>query len=140
MPQMRFDEAGIKFDVYHRRAKILHGRDRLLGERIDLRIALEEIAKHAELPAPEGVPIERLGEIHAVFRGSIDLLDLAPRLDALRIVRIREGENIHHERDVRHVPGHRAGAVKIQIFRGNARARYQPGRRAQADDARKGCA
>src|SRR5712691_66898 len=40
--QMRFDEGSIKFDVYHRGAEILHGRDGLLGERIDLRIALEE--------------------------------------------------------------------------------------------------
>src|SRR5258708_32637334 len=82
--------------------------------------------------------IERLGEIHTVFRGGIDLLDLAPHLNAPRVFRVREGENVHHEREVRHVPGHRTCAVKIQIFRRNARARYEPGRRAQADDARIG--
>src|SRR5262252_432039 len=124
---MRFDEGSIKPDVYHRRAEILHDRDGLLAERIDLRIALEQITEHSKPPALQRVPIECLGEIHTLFRGGIDLLDLAPYLHAPRILRVCEGENVHHEREVRHVPGHRARAVEIQIFRRNAGARYEAG-------------
>src|SRR5439155_11995911 len=126
----RFDEGRIKLDVYNRRAEILHRRDGLLGKRLDLRIALEQITEHAKLLALEGVLVERLSEIHTVLRGGIDLLDLAPYLHALPILWIREGENVHHEHEVRHGTGHRACAVKIQIFRRDARARYEPRRRA----------